>query len=160
MGDGAAGKYIEGFARRCRKEGGALITGTQSLEDFYSTAGARACIENSDWSVVLRLKPEALEQFRKSDRLQADDGRIVEIVAMDEVVSTVRCADPWRLARASYHLGNRHVPVQIGAGWLRFRHDHVLDEMLRGQGYTVTVEEAPFEPEGGAYGGSHGHAHD
>jgi len=74
LGDGAAGKYIEGFARRCRKEGGALITGTQSLEDFYSTAGARACIENSDWSVVLRLKPEALEQFRKSDRLQADHG--------------------------------------------------------------------------------------
>jgi conjugal transfer ATP-binding protein TraC len=72
LGDGAAGKFIEGFARRCRKEGGALITGTQSLDDFYSTAGARACIENSDWSVVLRLKPEALEQFRKSDRLQAD----------------------------------------------------------------------------------------
>lgn len=72
LGDGAAGKFIEGFARRCRKEGGALITGTQSLEDFYSTAGARACIENSDWSVVLRLKPEALEQFRKNDRLQAD----------------------------------------------------------------------------------------
>lgn len=72
LGDGAAGKFIEGFARRCRKEGGALITGTQSLEDFYSTAGARACIENSDWSVVLRLKAEALEQFRKNDRLQAD----------------------------------------------------------------------------------------
>lgn len=72
LGDGAAGKFIEGFARRCRKEGGSLITGTQSLDDFYSTAGARACIENSDWSVVLRLKPEALEQFRKNDRLQAD----------------------------------------------------------------------------------------
>lgn len=97
--------------------------------------------------------------LRGGDRLQADDGRIVEIVAADEVVSTVRCDDPWLLARASYHLGNRHVPVQIGAGWLRFRHDHVLDEMLRGQGFSVTVEEAPFEPEGGAYGGGHGHAH-
>jgi urease accessory protein len=98
--------------------------------------------------------------LRGGDRLQADDGRVVEVLAMDEVLSTVRCDDPWRLARASYHLGNRHVPVQIGAGWLRFRHDHVLDEMLRGQGFTVTVEEAPFEPEGGAYGGGHGHAHD
>lgn len=100
--------------------------------------------------------------LRGGDRLQADDGRIVEIVAANEVVSTVTCDDPWRLARASYHLGNRHVPVQIGTGWLRFRHDHVLDEMLRGQGFTVTVEEAPFEPEGGAYGGSgggHGHSH-
>ncbi|WP_022978690.1 urease accessory protein UreE [Nevskia ramosa] len=98
--------------------------------------------------------------LRGGDHLITDDGRVVEIVAMDEVVSTVTCDDPWRLARASYHLGNRHVPVQIGAGWLRFRHDHVLDEMLRGQGYTVTVEEAPFEPEGGAYGGhGHGHSH-
>lgn len=49
------------------------------------------------------------------------------------------------------------MPVQIGAGWLRFRHDHVLDDMLRGQGFDVIVEEAPFEPEGGAYGGGHGH---
>jgi conjugal transfer ATP-binding protein TraC len=74
LGDGAAGKFIEGFARRCRKEGGALITGTQSLEDFYSTAGARACIENSDWNVILRLKPEALDQFKKADRLNVDQG--------------------------------------------------------------------------------------
>lgn len=94
--------------------------------------------------------------LRGGDRLLADDGRVVGIVAAPEVVSTVRCDDPWRLARAAYHLGNRHVPVQIGAGWLRFRHDHVLDEMLRGQGFAITVEEAPFEPEGGAYGG---HAH-
>jgi conjugal transfer ATP-binding protein TraC len=74
LGDGAAGKFIEGFARRCRKEGGSLITGTQSLEDFYSTAGARACIENSDWNVILRLKPEAIDQFKKADRLQVDQG--------------------------------------------------------------------------------------
>lgn len=110
------------------------------------------------------LRLERGQVLRGGDHLLADDGRVVEIVAMDEVLSTVRCDDPWRLARAAYHLGNRHVPVQIGAGWLRFRHDHVLDEMLRGQGYTVTVEEAPFEPEGGAYGGlgsgGHGHGHD
>jgi urease accessory protein len=79
------------------------------------------------------------------------------VVAAEETVSTVRCDDPWRLARAAYHLGNRHVPVLIGAGWLRFRHDHVLDDMLRGQGFDVAVENAPFEPEGGAYGGGHHH---
>ena len=64
------------------------------------------------------------------------------------------------LARASYHLGNRHVALQIGPGWLRYIHDHVLDDMLRGFGLTVIVETAPFEPEGGAYvTASHAHSH-
>lgn len=74
LGDGATGKFIEGFVRRCRKEGGALVTGTQSLNDYYKTLGATACIENSDHLIVLRLKEDALEQFRTSERLQVDDG--------------------------------------------------------------------------------------
>jgi conjugal transfer ATP-binding protein TraC len=72
LGDGPAGEFIEGFVRRCRKEGGALITGTQSIDDYFRTEGARACFENSDWSVILRLKPEVVEQVRKNDRLAAD----------------------------------------------------------------------------------------
>jgi len=76
LGDGPAGEFIEGFARRCRKEGGAIITGTQSLDDFYKTSGAKACFENSDWVVILRLKPEIIEQVRKSDRLAADAATI------------------------------------------------------------------------------------
>ena len=105
--------------------------------------------------------------LRGGDRLRAEDGTVVEVVAALETVSTVRDSDPTRLARAGYHLGNRHVPVQIGAGWLRYGHDHVLDDMVRGLGLSVVVEEAPFEPEGGAYGHSHaahphgeGHSHD
>jgi urease accessory protein len=97
--------------------------------------------------------------LRGGDLLQADDGTIIEVVAALETVSTVSEPDATRLARAGYHLGNRHVPVQIGAGWLRYGHDHVLDDMVRGLGLTVTVEEAAFEPEAGAYGHSHG-AHD
>lgn len=73
LADGATGEFIEGAARRWRKEGGALITGTQSLNDFYKTTGARACIENSDWQAFLRLKPEALEQLRGDARLAADE---------------------------------------------------------------------------------------
>ncbi len=53
------------------------------------------------------------------------------------------------LARAAYHLGNRHVALQIGDGWLRYSHDHVLDDMVRGLGWPVLVEQAPFEPEAG-----------
>lgn len=74
LGDGATGEFIEGFARRCRKEGGALITGTQSLNDYYDTgSGARACIENSDWKICLRLIPEALDQLRNNTRLSVDE---------------------------------------------------------------------------------------
>jgi len=90
--------------------------------------------------------------LRGGDLLLADDGRVIEIVAAPETVSTVRSTDPWHLSRAAYHLGNRHVGLQIGPGWLRYQHDHVLDEMVRGLGLAVNVEEAPFEPEGGAYG--------
>lgn len=91
--------------------------------------------------------------LRHGDRLLADDGRVVEVVAEPETVSTVRATDPLTLCRASYHLGNRHVALQIGNGWVRYQHDHVLDEMIRGLGLSVTVEAAPFEPESGAYGG-------
>jgi urease accessory protein len=97
--------------------------------------------------------------LRGGDLLLADDGTVVEVVAALETVSTVRDSDATRLARAGYHLGNRHVPVEIGAGWLRYGHDHVLDDMVRGLGLTVVVEQAAFEPEAGAYGNSHGHGH-
>ena len=72
LGGGAAGEFIQGFARRCRKEGGALATGTQGIDDYYKSDGARACLENSDWSIVMRLKPVALAQAVKSERLALD----------------------------------------------------------------------------------------
>ena len=99
--------------------------------------------------------------LRGGDLLLAEDGTVVEVVAALETVSTVRDTDATRLARAGYHLGNRHVPVEIGSGWLRYGHDHVLDDMVRGLGLSVVVEQAPFEPEAGAYGHSHsGHSHE
>lgn len=95
--------------------------------------------------------------LRGGDLLLADDGRVVQVVAEPETVSTVRASEPLALCRASYHLGNRHVALQIGDGWVRYQHDHVLDEMVRGLGLAVTIEQAPFEPEAGAYGG-HSHS--
>jgi urease accessory protein len=104
--------------------------------------------------------------LRGGDRLLAEDGRIVEIVAEAETVSMVRSHDLGLLCRASYHLGNRHVALQIGEGGLCYLHDHVLDDMVRGLGLTVTLEQAPFEPEAGAYSAAahsllhvHGHSH-
>jgi urease accessory protein len=97
--------------------------------------------------------------LRGGDRLLASDSRVVLVQAQAEAVSTVQNEDAQALARAAYHLGNRHVAVQIGAGWLRYLHDHVLDDMLRALGMRVALEHAPFEPEAGAYGHGHSHEH-
>lgn len=85
---------------------------------------------------------------------------VVRVLAAAEQVSTVRCDDPLLLARAAYHLGNRHVPLQIERAFVRYQHDHVLDDMVRGFGLQVSVEQAPFEPEAGAYQSApHSHTH-
>jgi len=96
--------------------------------------------------------------LRGGDCLAGDDGRVVRVVAADEDLYEVRCSDADALARAAYHLGNRHTPVQIGAGWLRLAADPVLAEMLRGLGASVRSLRAPFEPEAGAYASGHAHA--
>ncbi|MEZ5534578.1 MAG: urease accessory protein UreE [Thiolinea sp.] len=97
--------------------------------------------------------------LHEGDYLQAETGEVVLVKAAAEQVSSLYCDDPLLLARACYHLGNRHVPLQITQGMIRYQHDHVLDEMLHGLGLHVTVEQASFEPEPGAYGGGHGHSH-
>ena len=94
--------------------------------------------------------------LRGGDRLRSDCGRCIEVAAGREAVSVVRAGDARILARAAYHLGNRHVPVQVGRHELRYLTDHVLDEMVAGLGAEVVRAELPFEPEAGAYG-HHGH---
>ncbi len=97
--------------------------------------------------------------IRSGECLCSDEGMVVLIQAADESVSSVHLTDTLLLARAAYHLGNRHVALQIGDQSLRYQHDHVLDDMLRGMGIEVTSEMAPFEPEAGAYS-HHAHHHD
>jgi urease accessory protein len=97
--------------------------------------------------------------------LQAEDGRVIAVRAADEELSVVRTGDAAALVRAAYHLGNRHVALQIEDGALSYLHDHVLDDMLRGLGLEPRVERRAFEPEAGAYGRAgqhheHGQEHD
>jgi urease accessory protein len=88
------------------------------------------------------------EVLRGGDRVLASDGRVFEVVSAPERLLHIEAAS---LARIAYHLGNRHVPVQVGEGFLRIAQDHVLEDMLRRLGASVAHIEAPFEPETGAY---------
>jgi len=98
--------------------------------------------------------------LRGGDLLKAEDGKIIQIVAAEQPVTDVKAETQKALMCAAYHLGNRHVPLQVGDGWLRLEQDHVLKEMLIGLGMTTIDQLAPFEPEAGAYGGGHRHHHD
>jgi len=104
------------------------------------------------------------DHLRGGDKLAAEDGSaVVEIHAAPEKLIEAVADSPLLFARAAYHLGNRHVPVQIlptdHGGRLRFQTDHVLADMARGLGCTISETEAPFQPESGAYGAHGGHHH-
>lgn len=98
--------------------------------------------------------------LRGGDCLRAEDGRVVQVQAAQQPVMDVTAMSTKALTCAAYHLGNRHVPLQVGDTWLRLEQDHVLKEMLLGLGVSVNELLAPFEPEAGAYGGGHKHHHD
>jgi urease accessory protein len=102
----------------------------------------------------------AVVSLRGGDALVLEDGRLIEVVAAPEPLLEIRCADALQLTRVAWHLGNRHVPVQVLARSLRIRRDHVLAEMAVQLGARVIEIEAPFDPEGGAYTGpADGHDH-
>jgi urease accessory protein len=114
----------------------------------------RVVLESGDEAALILERGSVL---RGGDRLLADDGRIVKVEAALEPVLYVTAGSPQQLARAAYHLGNRHVPLQVGDCWLLLEQDHVLQEMLLGLGVSVFEKLSPFEPEAGAYGGGHHH---
>ncbi len=98
------------------------------------------------------------------DGLELGDGGVLRVVAAAEDLMEVRVPGPVEgFARIAWHLGNRHLPVQIAGDTIRLRRDHVIEDMLRGLGAEVRPVHLPFSPEGGAYGGNasaqggHGH---
>ena len=117
--------------------------------DARQKSRLRARLENGDEVALILPRGKVL---RGGDRVTATDGREVEIVAAPEKLLHIESTE---LARLAYHLGNRHVPLQVGQGFLRIAEDHVLEEMARKLGARVSHVEAPFEPEAGAYGHQH-----
>ena len=97
------------------------------------------------------------------DAVRLEDGRLVQVKAAPQALIEIRAENPLRLMRVAWHIGNRHTPAEIGADAIWIEDDHVLAEMVRGQGCTATPVRRPFRPERGAYehdcGHDHGHAH-
>ncbi|WP_319573883.1 urease accessory protein UreE [uncultured Desulfobacter sp.] len=116
----------------------------------------RLVLDNKDEAGLFLERGQIL---RNGDMVSSDDGFHVKIIAAREQVSTARAKTSRQLNLACYHLGNRHVDLEIQNDFIRYPHDHVLDDMVRGLGLTITVEQAPFEPETGAYGNGHHHHH-
>ncbi|NJD00387.1 urease accessory protein UreE [Candidatus Erwinia dacicola] len=134
---------------------------TTATLDFDTRLKSRACINLNNGSVAgLHLERGSL--LRGGDILSDDSGQfVVNILAAPEHVSFALCEDPLKLSIACYHLGNRHVSLQIEAGRVTYLHDHVLDKMLIGLGLIVGEDNIPFEPVSGAYetGSRHHHQH-
>jgi urease accessory protein len=129
--------------------------------DFDHRHRRRIALTTDDGIAFLLDLPEA-RVLGPGDGLILETGDVVEVAAANEKVCDVAAETPAALARLAWHLGNRHLPVEILPNRLRIRDDHVIVAMLRGLGAAVTILDAPFTPEQGAYaqGGGHGHGHD
>lgn len=102
-------------------------------------------------------KPTALND---GDAVKLEDGRLVLIKAAPQRLLEIRAENPLRLMRVAWHIGNRHTPAEITSDAIYIENDHVLAEMIRGQGCAMSEVERPFQPERGAYDHGHDHGHD
>lgn len=151
-----------------------LIAGARGLAPVLVKRAARVQL---DWDTRQKSRFDATDSqgrtlgvflprgtaVRGGDALVAEDGSIVLVDAAPQPVLVVRhCSEhgsPFDLLRAAYHLGNRHVQLELKPDHLKLEPDHVLADMLRGMHLIVSEEQAAFEPEGGAYAASGGHEH-
>ena len=149
------------------------ITGGKGLA---SALVKRAPTVELDWDVRQKSRFDATDStgralgvflprgtlVRGGDVLVAEDGSLIRVVAApQEVLRITACTEhgsPFDLTRAAYHLGNRHVPIELQPDHLKIEPDHVLADMLRAMHMTVVTVQEAFEPEGGAYS-SQGHTH-
>ena len=127
--------------------------------DFDMRHRRRIRLETDGGEAVLLDLEKALA-LADGDGLRLDDGRWLAVRAAAEPLLEVRCRGSRHFARVAWHLGNRHLACDVQSDRLLIRPDHVIAEMLRGLGAEVREVEAPFQPEGGAYGGGNGHGHD
>jgi len=131
--------------------------GTVTL-DFDGRHRRRIRLMTDQGEEVLLNLPKAVA-MADGDGLQLEDGRWLRVQAAAEPVVEVRHTDGGQLTRLAWHLGNRHLPTEIGHAVLRIRPDHVIEAMLEALGANLVKVRSPFQPEGGAYGGGAEHHH-
>ena len=128
------------------------------LLDFDRRHRRRIRLETQGGAAVL-LDLRETARLRDGDGLVLEDGQVVRVCAQPEPLLEIT-APPALLTRIAWHLGNRHLPVQLIRDRIRIRADHVIEEMVALIGGHVDQIEAPFDPEAGAYAGGHSHLHD
>lgn len=116
--------------------------------DLRSKSRFKAVLDNGEEVSVVLPRGRLIQH---DDRLVSESGLVIKIIAAEEKVSSCYTDDDLLLLRAAYHLGNRHVPLQITENFVRYLEDHVLDAMVENLGLKVLHEVKPFEPEAGAY---------
>jgi urease accessory protein len=126
----------------------------------YAQRSAQKATVTGIKGLIVEIDLREPARLRTDDLLLLDDGALVEVVAAPEPLLEARAADLSALARLAWHLGDRHVPVQMLPNRIRARRDDAIEILLKSLAAKVALIEAPFEPEGGAYGSSlHGHGH-
>ncbi|MEP3114861.1 urease accessory protein UreE [Nisaea sp.] len=135
--------------------GGEIDRVTLAFDDRHRR---RIRLETDSGSTLLLDLPRAVA-LSDGDGLSLKEGGWIRVMAAPEAVMEVRATDRHHLLRVAWHIGNRHLPAQILEDAILLRPDHVIADMLRGLGATVTETEQPFQPEGGAYDHAHGHDH-
>ncbi len=129
------------------------------LLDFDMRHRRRIALRTEAGGDLLLDLPHAA-RLRDGDGLVLDQGGVVRVRARPEALLEIHAHGPGALVRIAWHLGNRHLPVQLLGEHLRIRDDHVIAAMITQLGGHVTPIEAPFHPEAGAYAGGHHHGHD
>jgi urease accessory protein len=129
------------------------------LIDFDRRHRRRIVLPTEAGMEVLLDLPQAV-RLRDGDGLELDDGRIIRVTAQAEKLLEIHAHGPAELVRIAWHLGNRHLPVQLLGDRIRIRADHVIADMVHTLGGHAHALDAPFDPEGGAYAGGHHHHHD
>jgi urease accessory protein len=128
--------------------------------DFDARHRRRTVLMTDQGEEILLNLPKAVA-MADGDGLQLEDGKWLKVQAAAELIVEVRHNNPDQLMRLAWHLGNRHFPTDIRNRVLHIRPDHVIEDMLQHLGADLQKVRAPFQPEGGAYGGhGHQHAHD
>ena len=143
--------------------GAATDTVTLDFDDRFR----RRKLFHTDAGRAFMLDLAEAQVMRDGDGLALSDGSLVLVRAAPEPLLEVRAETPAALMRLAWHLGNRHLPAELQAEQILIRFDHVIERMLTGLDATLARVNAPFHPEGGAYGEHnrdnnhpHGHPHD